>query len=57
MARNNYSAGKRQRELDKARTKQQKPARTLERNAEATEPTPVQTEPTTVTPGDDAPPS
>ena len=50
MARNNYSAGKRQRELDKARKKKEKAALKLERRAEnaapATEPDepPVATE-------------
>jgi hypothetical protein len=34
MARNNYSAGKRQRELDKARKKKEKAAQKLERRSE-----------------------
>jgi hypothetical protein len=37
MARNNYSAGKRQRELDKARKKKEKAARKLERKSEGTD--------------------
>jgi hypothetical protein len=38
MARNNYSAGKRQRELDKARKKKEKAARKLERRTESAGP-------------------
>jgi hypothetical protein len=45
MARNNYSAGKRQRELDKARKKKEKAARKLERRSENTDTDPTPDEP------------
>ena len=49
MARSNYSAGKRQRELDKARKKKEKAAQKLERRSENAAAAPKPEEPPATT--------